>query len=414
MDLNDKFNKSYLNDKVAFQKVKTLEKNVEDVRKELKTIRRQIEDLQIVKIRAKEDKDTKAIKDADEEIKKLETKKREVENRGKKLLDRLKEREAKVNQHFEEIEKDPELKAHINSAMEKKYNREIKRVKEEQVKLLTLQVAIKAHPSIENNLKGMVRATEELEKLDEELKGLDPAKDKARIDEIKNTEIPTLASKKVKNKDMLKETLEKNKIDLPIEFVEKLVDEKSFKHYQRQEKGPDGKYVLKDDININKTLNNIAKSNENRIEVCKKTIEKIPGAVLYEGNQIKEGQEEDKEDKEEEQEGFFGKVKRVFTREDDEEQEEEEEQSLTKVEKLSWWRHPIKRFKQWREERNADIEEEPKEEQKETTKTSEKFRSAYKYDVVQDYMQNYEKRLEQEAKQEIKANKDKTEDKEER
>lgn len=118
----------------------------------------------------------------------------------------------------------------------------------------------------------LLRATEELKKLDEELKTLDPVTDKTRIDEIKNVEIPSASSKKSNNKNMFMDFCTRNKIEIDKDFLDNLLEEQGFSHTK------DG------DIRISKTLKNISKGYDKRIATYEKAIEKIPGAKIYEDN----------------------------------------------------------------------------------------------------------------------------------
>lgn len=399
MELDKNLNREYVQDKKALEKVKGMEKTLKDLQEKLKPINRAIEDAELTLKRAKEDKNKSLIKETEEKLEELKEKKSIEMRNVKNVQTELKRKKEAVDKHFEEIEKDPELKAHINSIMEKQYNRELSKKIKEQEQLVTFQEAIKNHPSLANNLRGVVRASEELEKINEKLGKLDAVKDKEEIEKIKTTDIPKLTEKKKMNKDAMIAVFEKNKIELSGEFIDNLVKNNGFIHQQVHQKG--GK--VENVINVEKTLNNISKGNEKRINTYTKAIEKIPGAKVYESNQVKIQKEpNDKEEIEElEESSGFHPIKRFRQwredrQEDDEFEEEEEiEQEENLPDVIEETRNPFKRLGRWIsrkwQERKAEIEE-PEEEQ-ETTKTTYKFKDAYKYDIVQDYVKQKEEEL---------------------
>ena len=203
MEFNENLNKQYLHDKQNFEKIKYLEKDMNDCKQELKFIRRKIEDAEISKKRAEEDNDKKAIEDAKNEIKRLNEEKKRIIKKGKNIAETLNIYQDKVQEHFKEIEKDPELKAYINETMTIKYNRQLNKIHKEQNQLESLRKAMVEKPEIENNLKGMIRANEKIEDLKKELEGLDKIKDKVRIDEINQKEMPEAEKRYKINKDMI-------------------------------------------------------------------------------------------------------------------------------------------------------------------------------------------------------------------
>ena len=402
MEINEKTNAQYLNKKNAFENVKKLQEKIDKLEKDLKLIKREIEDIETEKKRAEEDKDKNAIKSAESklEIKKAEEEKlKEQANKMKEIIDTNRE---KVEKYFEEIEKEPELKAHVNKIMEKQYNRKLKKVKSEENNLKILQEAIKNNPIIANNLRGMIRAEEELTKYDEELKKLDPQKDSARIAQIKNTEIPTLLSKYEKNKDMLTKTFKEKDINISEKFIEDLVKNNKFSHFTKVEKDDKGNVTKRDEINIDKTLKNISKRNMRRIDLYERTIQKIPGAVIYEDKN-----EDKNENKENNEKNILKKVKEKLAKDKEGHAEEEhKETALVNHEKISWWKHPIKRFKQWKQERTYADSQRKDEKLASTSKESEKFRNAYKFDAVKDYVEKKSRELEKESYNEYKKNRE--------
>ena len=394
MELNKDSNKQYMEDKKAFElKLAKFEKGMEKLKEDLKLNRRQIEDAEIRKKRAEEDKQPQAVKTEEENIKKLKAKQKEIKTKGKKIEDILNNAQDKVQEHFKEIEKDPELKAHIDKAMAVKYSRQLNKVHKEQAQLETLRKVMEEKPEIENNLKGMVRANEKIEGLKKELEGLDEIKDKARIDEIKLKEIPEAESKYKINKDMMMKRVnvgeksdadkDEERTEITSEFIDKLTKE-GFYHYKA-----DGKDFKKGDINLNKSLNKIAKGYAKKEDFYNRSLQKVQGK-----------EESEKETKT----GIFNKVKNKLN------SNVENETALVKVDEKISWRHPIKKFKAWMNRRN-NVEKENEEESKVSNKnTSEKFRTAYKYDMIQDYVKDREDNIKEEVKQERKNNQERDSD----
>lgn len=391
MELNKDSNEQYMKDKKAFEEVAAVEKIMEQYKQDLKVIRRKIEDAEIAKRRAEEDKDQKGIKDSENTLKKLNEDKKILMEKGKKLEATLNEANDKVQEHFKEIEKDSELKSYIDKAITMKYNRQLNKVQKEQDQLESLRKSIEEKPEIENNLKGMIRANEKIEELKKELEGLDEVKDKARIDEINNKEIPETEDKYKLNKEMLmkranvrkKDNEGKEKDDaraeITSEFLDKLTKE-GFYHYKDDIKDKDGNIkIKKGDINLDKSFKKIAKGYEKKERFYNTAIQKVSG--------VKEQQEEKQT------------IKEIN-------EESNENTALVPVEeKVSWW-HPIKKFKAWynrRKEKEEIIDDNDKEKNEISKKNkSKKFKEAYKYDIIRDYVNQREEEIRDEIKKEIK------------
>ena len=391
MELNKDSNNEYKKDKQAFEKVKHLEKEMKILSDRLKVVKRAIEDAETAKRRAIEDNNEKGRQKAEQKIKSLEERKQKIRRRGKKVEETLNNAQDKVQEHFKEIEKDPELKAHIDKAMAVKYNRQLNKVHKEQAQLETLRKVMEEKPEIENNLKGMIRANEKIEALKEELEGLDAIKDKARIDEIKLKEIPEAESKYKINKDMMMKRVnvkQENDTDKKVEITSEFIDtlaQKRFSHHK-----VDGKDFKKGDIDLNKTLNKIAKGYANKEAFYNQVIQKVTG------NEQKT------------QEGVLNKIKNKING-----NKTESEKSLIVVDKKISWRHPIKKFKAWwknRDKNNEEISEEENKNKIPKKNISDKFKRAYKYDIIRDYVDNKEQEMREEFKQTRKNNQERDSD----
>ena len=387
MELNDKVNEEYKQDKVAYNKMQKAKSIVEKLAKDLKMTQREEQDAAISEIRAKEDNDKEGEKEAKLAKEAAQKKVEQIKTKIEKLQGKLQESHDKVDSYINELKKDPEFENHLNSILEKRYNRKLKAATQEKAQVENIIALCKAHPTLSNNLKGMIRAQEELEKLKEELEPLDIEKDKVKIEKISG-EIRAMVTKKENNSNLFIAYCEKNNVNVSKEFLEKLVEEKGF---ARDKQG---------NIKLESTLNNISKGYTKQIKSYQKAIEKVPNAKVFADNRV---------EKEEIQTPLS-----VISGGD----LEKEETSELPVPKFKWYEFR-KRFNAWRERKAAEkqdkkVEEESKDEAAETKvlpieevkqKASDKFREAYKYDIVKDYVDAQEKNIYKEASKEVRKEK---------
>lgn len=387
MELNDKVNEEYKQDKVAYNKMQKAKSIVEKLAKDLKMTQREEQDAAISEIRAKEDNDKEGEKEAKLAKEAAQKKVEQIKTKIEKLQGKLQESHDKVDSYISELKKDPEFENHLNSILEKRYNRKLKAATQEKAQVENIIALCKAHPTLSNNLKGMIRAQEELEKLKEELEPLDIEKDKVKMEKISG-EIRAMVTKKENNSNLFIAYCEKNNVNVSKEFLEKLVEEKGF---ARDKQG---------NIKLESTLNNISKGYTKQIKSYQKAIEKVPNAKVFADNRVV---------KEEIQTPLS-----VISGGD----LEKEETSELPVPKFKWYEFR-KRFNAWRERKAAEkqdkkVEEESKDEAAETKvlpieevkqKASDKFREAYKYDIVKDYVDAQEKNIYKEASKEVRKEK---------
>lgn len=368
MQLDEKLDKQYKKDKKAYKALEKVEKVVKQAKDDLKVYTRMKEDAERKKQRAIEDKDKTEEKEADKEIEDADNKIEDTKSKIEYLQKIMKKNKEKVDSYIAELSKDPEFQAHINSILEKRYNRKMQKEIAQKEQTDVLIDLCKSHPQLENNLKGMIRATEEIKKLNEELSGLDITKDQTRIKEINDTEIPTLASKKEINEKIFFDFCLKNNIKIDKKFLKELIEEKGFKHDKKT-----------GDIKVLNSLDRISKGYDKRIRTYQKAIEKIPGATVYEMPQPQNRrQEESRTD--------VGDESNIGT------------PSGNLPEKKFKWYQFRKRFKAWREKKN--IEKQKKQNEGKTAESKSKFRNAYKYDVVKDYVDRKESEIYKEVSKE--------------
>lgn len=384
MELNEQLDQNYNKDKKAYQKTQRLSQNVKDLEQQLKMLKREWEDARIKQIRAKEDGDASLEKEAQAEVeaKVEETKKAQAKlDKIKEVIERNK---SKVDGYIEELKKEPGFEEHVNSILEKRYNRQLAKALKEEQQVNTILDLCQKHPTLANNLRGMVRAQEELDKLNKEIEPLDPEKDKDKLDEIQS-KIDELVGKKNSNMDMFMSYCVKKDVDIDREFLENLISEKGFAHDKQG------------NINVEKTLKNMAKGYKKRVLAYQVAIGRIPNARMSARNEETLGDPEVAETQP------TTKLERL-TSDPMKEQKPEPPAPTFK------WYELRKRFKYWMEKRKAEKQAQTKQEEQEqdtetsstSTSTSEKFRNSYKYDVVRDYVDKKEEEIFKESLKDVK------------
>ena len=382
MELNEKLDQKYNNDKKAYQKTQRLSQNIKDLKQQLKMLTRAIEDAKIKQMRAKEDGDTSLEKEAQTEIESKVEETKKVQAKLDKIKEVIEKNKSKVDGYIEELKKEPGFEEHVNSILEKRYNRQLAKALKEEQQVNTILDLCQKHPTLANNLRGMVRAQEELDKLNKEIEPLDPEKDKDKLDEIYD-KIGKLVSKKNSNMHAFMEYCTKKDISVDREFLDRLISEKGFAHDKQG------------NINVEKTLKNMSKGYKKRVLAYQVAIDRIPNAKISARN------EEELGDSNESETQPTTRLDRLTS--------EPIQETVTKaqppVPKFKWYEFR-KRFNAWRERRKAEKETqgEPDLDTDNPTEssTSEKFRDSYKYDVVKDYVDKTEKEIYKESLKDVK------------
>lgn len=382
MELNEQLDQNYNKDKEAYQKTQRLSQNVKDLEQQLKMLKREWEDARIKQIRAKEDGDASLEKEAQAEVeaKVEETKKAQAKlDKIKEVIERNK---SKVDGYIEELKKEPGFEEHVNSILEKRYNRQLAKALKEEQQVNTILDLCQKHPTLANNLRGMVRAQEELDKLNKEIEPLDPEKDKDKLDEIQS-KIDELVGKKNSNMDMFMSYCAKKDVDIDREFLENLISEKSFAHDKQG------------NINVEKTLRNMAKGYKKRVLAYQVAIGRIPNARMSARNEETLGDPEVAETQP------TTKLERLTS----DPMKENDPPAQPPAPKFKWYEFR-KRFNAWRERKKAKKEKGNNPDLDTDTSTensaSEKFRNSYKYDVVRDYVDKREEEIYKESLKEVK------------
>ena len=222
MELNEKLNQDYYKYKKIYQKTQRLQATVKNLEQQLKILKREWQDAKLKETRAKEDGDVVTEKEAQAEA---ATKIKEIEEAQAKLnliREVITKNKNKVDGYIQELKKDPEFEEHVNDILEKRYNRQLAKAIKEQNQVNTILDLCQKHPTLSNNLKGMISAQEELDKLNKEIETLDAEKDKDKLDEIKG-KIDAAFGKKNKNMDLFMDFCTKNNLNIDREFLDNLV-----------------------------------------------------------------------------------------------------------------------------------------------------------------------------------------------
>lgn len=295
---------------------------------------------------------------AQTELKKIDDELKVVQDETIKKKDAMKRLQIKVNIRMDEIKENPEMKQHLNEVMQKKYSRKISKLEKEKDetiekrdRLKNLRQLVTEHPSLGNNLKGVLGAQKEITDLKKELDdmkikvgtGLVSYKNPNRANEIINTLLPQAKSKMLNNKTSLMAYISKNKLNI----TEKDIEELAERGLSIDSKG-------KIDINT--------------------TMDKNIGTL---NRQIK---------------GYDKSIKNHQIALDSIEKEEQsltnESSSISTQNKQKWYQVLVQRVKNWYEGKSRQALPEPKipKQTPEVVKNNENnsFRESLKFDVVKD------------------------------
>lgn len=382
MELDEKLDKNYKKDREAYNKTQRLSQNIKDLEQQLEMLKREWQDAKIKQIRAKKDGNTSLEEEAQAEIESKVEERKKVQVRLDRIKEVIEKNKSKVDGYIEELKKEPGFEEHVNSILEKRYNRQLAKALKEEQQVNTILDLCQKHPTLANNLRGMIRAQEELDKLNKEIEPLDPEKDKDKLDEIYD-KIGKLVSKKNSNMHAFMEYCTKKDISVDREFLDKLISEKGFAHDKQG------------NINVEKTLKNMSKGYKKRILAYQVAINRIPNAKISARN------EEELGDSNESETQPTTKLDRLTS----EPIQGTASKAQPPVPKFKWYEFR-KRFNAWRERRKAEKETqgEPDLDTDNPTEssTSEKFRDSYKYDVVKDYVDKTEKEIYKESLKDVK------------
>lgn len=258
--------------------------NLEKARKEIESLESKANDLADDKIiwkgklvEAKRNKDSVAEKQAEGELKRIDTEIKAVQDDTLRNKEQMELMLAKINVKIKQIKENPEMKKHLDEVMSKKYDRKLSKLskeKEEAVKkkdrLTDLKQLVTDHPALCNNLKGILTATKEMKDLQAELDGMKMIvgtgktsaytyNDPARANKIMNTLLPQAQAKLATNKTPLMAYISKNGLNITEQDIDELAD----KGFAVDSKG---------NIDLNATMNKSISSLNRQIKGYDKSI----------------------------------------------------------------------------------------------------------------------------------------------
>ena len=363
----ENIDKSYSRSKKAIDKSGKLMTNIEALKKEVKTLTRQLENIQLEIIRAREDGDSAKVKtlEASKKAPKtaLEAKKKQLE----KLNNIVQQNETAITVQMTELSRDPALKAHLNDVIGKKFSRKLvafQKDKEEKTKqnetLTYIQEAAKKNPNIMYSLSQIEKYTT----LAAKLKAIiaNPAKSTAEKSQAQ-TDLIAAQNSLAKSRSNLARLL-KGKVTR--EVIDKISS--------YEELGKMIKFNNKHIAGINKQIANYEKALEN----------------IGHESPLRSAPSSDRSDD-------SSRPTRTST-----------QRHNLPAEQPKWWQF-IKRFKNWNARRKTETTR-----QEESTPVSDtekkKFKDSMKYDVVKDYEEKVAADLLKQAKAQNKQAADRDRD----
>ena len=186
-------------------------------------------------LEARRNNDNELAKQAEEAVKIIEAKLKEIKERTEVEKLRYEKIQSQIDRRIEAIKQDPEMKKYLDDTVLRMYKRKVTKIEEEKAqkveeknKFLSLQQLLYEHPVLANNYRGILSSLEAGKNLNEELSKLDP-KDISRKVEIDNFLFPAQVDRYKRNMSNLLEYVEKHGINLSeddiIKFSENLVKE---------------------------------------------------------------------------------------------------------------------------------------------------------------------------------------------
>lgn len=224
-------------------------------------------------VEAKRNNDAEAQLKFEEEIQKEESTVEYLRNILEKSRENVVNLQNKIDDRYNEIKNNPDLKKHLNEVMEKKYDRRLTKLHEEKEELesrkdrqVNLQDLVAQHPTLMNNLKGIMTAKKQINDLESELSKMTQTKedgsfvynDEERAKDIMYNLIPQLQEKLNVNKQNLMDYITRNGINVSEMDVDAVSSKPAL--------DPNG------NIDVNVTLNRSIKGTNRQIKGVNKDI----------------------------------------------------------------------------------------------------------------------------------------------
>ncbi len=355
--LNEEYN--YLN-----EVLKNTKSDVDYLKEKLMELKQDKIIYQAEYIRAGRSGDPEKIKKAEEDVKKVNDRIKYMKGEADKKLKRTVALQHRIDGKIDEIRRDPEIGGQIDIALTKRYERGIKKAnteKEEEIKnkkkVTDFKDVISNHPSLQNNVKGILTASVLIKNFEKELKSL---------------ENPSVNGQDIEYKDPAKATELQTKIQ------------------QATEKGNKNYLIIvefarKNGINIDDIISAVNKIIENGPVLSSKDPNNISVDVM--ASFAKSEQISNKKIK-----GYNKQIARYEIglneingwKQNNIEQTEEQTQMVT-AEKPKWYQF-IKRFKIWNYQRQQSRLNDYEATNQENTDNTNQFTDSLKWGVVRDAM----------------------------
>ena len=393
MEELEKINEEYVNFKSFIEKAK---KEIERFDKKINKLKEEKNDLLGKLDGAKKINDLAGIQQYEDEIKNVDDKIGNVKKDVIRKKEEIESLQSKINDRIEKVKENPEMKKHLEKVLTKKYERKLnslnseKEVEEKKKeRYVELKDLVDNHPTLANNLKGIIKYTKEIKDLEEEYRnanGPDKIAKKALLNEKRKD--------KKKNKDNLMKYINKHNLSITEVDIEELAQNGIFSI------GKDNKEKVNLDLTMNKNLSSI----DRKIKGYDKSILNYTGALEHtninsqtigsSNNISRNAQTTGAVDNTNIDRQAMGTVD--YTNMDGQTNEDS-----GSVQKETKWYQFIKRFKNWNErrkqkalpssvEQEQESEQEEEQEEQQEQETRNEFVNSLKYEIVKDIVENKE------------------------
>lgn len=381
MDLA-KINKEYTklkNDLDKMEKeIEALDKRANDLADDKTLIKGRLIVAQRLGDKAEESKAKADIKKIDDELKSIAEDATNKKEEVKKIKDKIEEK-------VKEIKEDPKMKKHLGIVFAKQYSRKLSNLEKEKEeasqkkeRLTELDDLVKKHPTLANNLTGIIGCANKIKKLEKELKdmtiekapGVIDYKDPARAQEIQNTLIPQYNAKLDANKSNLMSYISRNNLKITEQDISEIAE--------------NGVIDGKGNVDLKATMSKNMASVNRQVKGLDKSIANYKSAYNSLDAEYRQAA--------------------PLQRQQSQGQPAQGQPSQNGEEKPKWYQF-IKRFKNWNEKRKQKALPDGTTAPSGSAKTKEdnEFKDSLKYEIVSDLVDKMNKDNVKEAKKQAKS-----------
>ena len=385
----EKLNSRYVVLKNKMTKTRETINNLEDERKQLESRLKVLDGALELE---KQQKNVAGQKNVEQLIKDDEKRLKEIKEEVTLLQEDLTGLKEKIDKTLDKVKENPELKKHIEEVAAKRYDRQNKKIAKEikakeeekgkeEKKLKAIEKIselVKNHPTLNNNLKGVLQNKAEIKKLQAEKDQLMAKSNRTPADNVRmaaiNQEISDKQQKADKNKGLMMDYIKKNKLEITEKDIDGLADYATI--------GKDGQ------VNVGKALSTAMKASKQNIEKLdkeitrqNKKIDKNRQAIINLGQRPTEREN----------------PVNTSRRDNSSERDSSGERETSGEEKPKWWQFKT-RFQRWNEKRKQKALEAGRENAASNLDTKRgDFADSLKYEVVQKAVNRESKEAAREA-----------------